>query len=248
VINAVIDKGVREIRMNWPEVRNAMGPDEATELAAALEAAINHTETRVIVLSGEGKAFSAGGNLPAIAELAKNGRDFVQNVLYSVFQNLYRTIKESPVPVFALVEGPAVGLGCDLALACDARVVNEKASFRYGWSNVGLISALGGLLEMRKLIGGSELWSFISGDALSGLRAGELGVAIYSEDARSMVLGMASKIAEIDREVLLATKQLSLIDDIDDYLSRAALFQAGLITKPGFVDSAMKMLERAQSK
>jgi len=234
--------------MNWPEVRNAMGADEAVELGGALKAAIDDPDTRVIVLSGEGNAFSAGGNLPAIAELAKNGHDFVKNVLYSVFQNLYRTIKESSVPVFGLVEGPAVGLGCDLALACDARVVNERASFRYGWSNVGLISAVGGILEMRKLVGGSELWSFISGNSLSGVRAGELGVAIYNDDARSTVLAMASKIAEMNPEVLLATKQLTLIDDIDVYLPRAALFQAGLITSPGFAESAMNMLERAKSK
>lgn len=234
----------REIRMRWPEVRNALGADQALEVADAIVAAGRSLDVRAVILSAEGPAFSSGGNLRAVAKLAEKGSTYVEAVLYSAFQNLYRSIRECPVPVIALVEGPAIGLGCDLALACDARIASETASFRYGWANVGLISAVGGLLEMRRLIGGSELWSFISGQELDGRRASELGVAVFSDNARIEALNMASRLCGFDRDVIVATKHLSMIQEIEEYLPMAAQVQARLLTQPGFAELARKALER----
>jgi enoyl-CoA hydratase/carnithine racemase len=246
-IATVVAEGVIDIRLPWPDVRNAMGPDEANALADALDGATGRPDTRALLVSAEGSAFSAGGNLRSVAELATRGEQAVRDSVYSAFQRLYRTIVSSPVPVIAVVDGPAIGFGCDLALACDVRVAGPRAEFRYGWANIGLISAAGGLLELRELLGRAALWDFVAGTGLDQRRAVECGVAIAADDATTIARDLAARLAAIDRDVLAATKELIDITDRARYLTSALDYQVGFITAPAFATRANAVLRRTSA-
>ena len=83
--------------------------------------------------------------------LVKQGPDVVRDAVYGRFQRLPRTILSAPVPVFAAVDGPAVGLGMDLALMCDDRFIGPKGWLRQGWGALGLVPGTGGELLLRRL-------------------------------------------------------------------------------------------------
>src|SRR5688500_5164962 len=89
---------VAELTLDWPEVRNALGAPEGRELRLALEDTLADAEVGAVVLSANGKAFCAGGNLPAIVDLAKGGPHAVRDKVYGEFQGIFRAIGEARVP------------------------------------------------------------------------------------------------------------------------------------------------------
>jgi len=117
--------------LDWPQRRNALGPDEANEVAAALRAAAGQPDVRGIVLTGNG-AFCAGGDLGGMVARADMPPEERRALVYGAYQGLIRTLVELPVPTVAAVDGPAVGMGFDIALACDSRFIGPD-----GWLHTG---------------------------------------------------------------------------------------------------------------
>jgi enoyl-CoA hydratase/carnithine racemase len=137
---------VAEIVLDWPEVRNALGPAEGAELRVALTRAACDPKVGAIVLSANGSAFCSGGKLPEIVELARGGPEAVRTAVYGEFQGVFRALQSSPVPVIAAVDGPAIGFGCDLALAANISFIGCAGWLAQGWMRAGLIPATGGTL------------------------------------------------------------------------------------------------------
>jgi enoyl-CoA hydratase/carnithine racemase len=238
-----VSPNVIEVRLNWPETRNAVGVEEAVELVSAIEHSFSSPNVNAIVLTAEGSSFCSGGDLRSVLSLATQGEDAVRTTLYSAFQRLYRTITDCPIPIIAVVEGPAVGFGCDLALACDVRVAGPSASFRYGWAPVGLISAVGGLMNMRREIGASRTWECIAGLGVSQKLAMEYGLAVGASDARKAAIDMGEALATFPHDVVVATKAL-LNAEPSEYLDKALDFQVGFITSSEFAERATRILGR----
>src|SRR5262245_47905659 len=103
--------GIASVVLAWPERRNALGPVQASEVAAALREA---GEARAVILRAEGPAFCAGGDLDAIAALASRGPEAVRTALYDAFHAMARAIRGLRGISIAAVDGGAVGLGADL--------------------------------------------------------------------------------------------------------------------------------------
>ena len=122
---------VATVTLRWPEQRNALGPDEAREVTAALGSAVEQG-AQVVVLTGEG-AFCAGGNLRGMVARAEMPPEERRRLVYSAYQGLLRALVDLPVPTLAALDGPAVGMGFDIALACDARLVGPGGWVRQGW-------------------------------------------------------------------------------------------------------------------
>ncbi len=158
--------GFSEVVLSWPERRNALGPAEANVLREALTRAADDQFCRVIVLHAEGKVFCAGGDLRAVLDMVDQGEQALRAGLYDAFQGLLRTVRTSPVPIIAAVDGPAIGLGLDLALACQARVLGSKAWVSQGWAQLGLISAPGGIWDQSRLAS-ALTWRLASSGRLS---------------------------------------------------------------------------------
>ena len=234
--------GVVELRLDWPATRNALGPDEGRVLLDAVTQAIDDG-ARAIVLAANGKAFCAGGKLDALLRIVEaGGPDAVRDVIYSVFQQLARTLATAPVPIIAAVEGPAIGFGCDLALAVDATFAGPGGWFAQGWARAGLIPATGGIFHATRRIGRTGLWRLAAADRIGQAEAADIGLAIAAEDARAAALEMAGRLAALPPAVVAAMKQLANTDEFLAHLSRAIDYQVGFFTDPAFPDRARALL------
>ncbi|VXD04307.1 Enoyl-CoA hydratase [Pseudomonas sp. 9AZ] len=233
---------VVEITLDWPEVRNALGPTEGRELRLALEAANADESIAAIVLSANGKAFCAGGNLPEIVRLAQQGADAVKTAIYGEFQGVFRAIRECPVPLITAVDGAAVGFGCDLALAGSATFIGNSGWIAQGWIKAGLIPATGGTHYVIRRGGQQALWRLLQADKVDGLTAEGWGLAIACTNARESALEMAAKYASFSRLPLKALTQLAKVTEPEQHLIAALDYQIGFLTNPLFAEEAQKLL------
>jgi 2-(1,2-epoxy-1,2-dihydrophenyl)acetyl-CoA isomerase len=130
--------GVAWIVLNRPDALNAWTRRLGAELVQVLDDVAADPEVRAIVLTGAGRAFSSGADLKADGELGVNGSPDVLTPLREVYNPLILRVRTLPKPVVAAVNGPAVGIGCSLALAADLIVAAESAYFLLAFVNIGL--------------------------------------------------------------------------------------------------------------
>jgi 2-(1,2-epoxy-1,2-dihydrophenyl)acetyl-CoA isomerase len=130
--------GVAWIVLNRPEALNAWTRQLGRDTIAALDEAAEDPDLRAIVLTGAGRAFSSGADLKAGGELGESDRPDVLSPLREVYNPLILRVRTIPKPVIAAVNGPAVGIGCSLALAADLIVAARSAYFLLAFVNIGL--------------------------------------------------------------------------------------------------------------
>jgi enoyl-CoA hydratase/carnithine racemase len=227
--------GVARVTLCWPERSNALGPTEADELRDCLE----QTGTggaRAIVLCSTGRSFCAGGDLPAILDLVSKGEDAVRERIYGSFQGLFRGIRNSPIPIIAAVDGPAVGLGCDLALACGLTFVGAAGWFRQGWAALGLIPATGGAEYVRRRGGTAAVWQMLASSRIDGPAAEKLQIAVSVPIAEEAAHAVAQNLAAVPHGVLEAMQVLVRADErqFEQHLAVALDFQVGFLLSEAF--------------
>ena len=154
---AVEQRGpVRWLRLDRPERRNALTVELVGRLADAVLEAGADPAVRAIAVTGAPPAFCAGGDLADLGAVADRGALAVTEVVYGQFHRLVRALGDVPVPVVAAVNGPALGAGLDLALACDLRVAGEDAVFASSWIAVGLVPGMGGAHLLTRALGSTR--------------------------------------------------------------------------------------------
>jgi 2-(1,2-epoxy-1,2-dihydrophenyl)acetyl-CoA isomerase len=126
------------IVLNRPDALNAWTRRLGEDMGAALEHAAQDPEVRAIVFTGAGRAFSSGADLKTGPELTDGGSLDVLTRLRTVYNPLILKVRTIPKPVIAAVNGPAVGIGCSLALAADLIVASDSAYFLLAFVNIGL--------------------------------------------------------------------------------------------------------------
>lgn len=145
-----IENGVGTIRLNRPENRNAMVPALRTELLQVLSDLEQDDQVRAIILTAEGKAFCAGGDLSSMGNqvTALTGRQKLK-----LSHELIRAILQVRKPVVAAVNGAAAGAGFSLALACDLVVAARSSFFVQSFVHIGLVPDLGSVYFLTHLLG-----------------------------------------------------------------------------------------------
>jgi enoyl-CoA hydratase/carnithine racemase len=169
------DDGIRTATFDRPEVKNAFTAEVARDLAAALEPLTPETHD-VAVLTGEGDAFSAGGDIEAMAERDETAREAYERVR-DTLGRVAEAVLAAPVPVVARVNGDAVGAGTSLVAACDFAYAAEGARFGASFVNVGLVPDAGGTVTLPRLVGlraAKEL--AFTGDLIPATEAADLGL------------------------------------------------------------------------
>ena len=145
--------GELRITLNRPDVMNAWDKQFGLDLLAAVEEAARDDEVRAVVITGAGRAFSSGADLRAGFDPTPEGHPDVQTVLHERYHPIIVGIRRMPKPVLAAVNGPAVGIGCSLALACDLIIARESAYFLLAFVNIGLVPDGGSSLLLPERIG-----------------------------------------------------------------------------------------------
>lgn len=191
--------GVRLITLVDPERRNAMGAAMGAELVAACAAVRADPAARALVVTGEGSAFCAGADLPAL--FGDPDRPVTQT--HEELSGYYRTflaVRDLPLPTVAAVNGPAVGAGLNLAMCCDIRVAAPSASFAATFARIGLHPGGGCTWFLVQALGPSRaLRTLLLGDAIDGEQAVAWGLAEGpAEDCVAAALDLAGRFAGVD--------------------------------------------------
>ena len=127
------------IELNRPERMNAWDKQLGTDLLAAVEMAAGDACVRAVTITGAGRAFSSGADLRAGFDPTPEGHPDVGAALRERYHPIITCVRRMPKPVLAAVNGPAVGIGCSLALACDLVLAAESAYFLLAFVNIGLV-------------------------------------------------------------------------------------------------------------
>src|SRR5258708_8538041 len=144
MIRTETDNHVTTIPLDRPEKLNAFSGTMREELLAALRAAAGDPACRVVVITGAGRAFCAGGDVEYMSGLQKDGNVEAFRKLLDAGRDVVTTIVDMPKPVIASVNGVAAGAGCNLALACDYRIASDTAKLGETFVRIGIHPDWGG--------------------------------------------------------------------------------------------------------
>jgi len=174
------------IELNRPDTMNAWDVQLGLDLRAAVEEAAADDSVRSVTITGAGRGFSSGADLKAGFEPTPDGHPDVGSVLRERYHPIITTIREMPKPVLAAVNGPAVGIGCSLALACDLIVARESAYFLLAFVNIGLVPDGGSSLFVPARVGHTRAAEMaMLGERVPALKALEWGLInrVAADDA-----------------------------------------------------------------
>jgi enoyl-CoA hydratase/carnithine racemase len=143
------------VSLNRPETKNTFTVPMIDSICWAIKDAKEDPDIKVIVLSGEGEAFSAGGNIKDMAEGKLASWD-MKRYLWDHVQRIPLLLEDVDKPVIASIHGPAYGGGFDLALACDLRIASEQATFCSTFVHLALAPGNGGAYFLPRLVGVSK--------------------------------------------------------------------------------------------
>lgn len=192
--NLVIDKkdsGLAYIMINRPEVRNALNKETVDEIVESLYELENDDAVKCIVFTGAGeKSFAAGAD---ISQLTK--RTMLDAFQRGTMQEIYDIIEACRKPTIAMINGYALGGGCELAMSCDIRVASTNAKLGLPELNLSIIPGAGGTQRLARLVG--------KGKALEMILTGKM---VDAEEAKA--IGLVSEIAEPE-ELVAKTEELA---------------------------------------
>jgi 2-(1,2-epoxy-1,2-dihydrophenyl)acetyl-CoA isomerase len=167
-------EGVATVTLNRPEVYNALNDDLTFELQDAVKTCTREDEIRVVVITGEGKAFCSGQDLKAAS--GEEMRSFRQS-LEKRYNPLILGLQQMPKPVIARVNGVAAGAGCSLALACDIIIASEEATLIEVFINIGLVPDSGSSYFLPRLVSRAKAFEWCTmGTRLKAKEAEEAGL------------------------------------------------------------------------
>jgi 2-(1,2-epoxy-1,2-dihydrophenyl)acetyl-CoA isomerase len=141
------------IVLNRPDVMNAWDKQLGIDLLAAVREAARDDAVRAVVITGAGRGFSSGADLKAGFDVTPEGHPDVGTALRERYHPIIEGVRLMPKPVLAAVNGPAVGIGCSLALCCDLVVARESAYFLLAFVNIGLVPDGGSSLLLPERVG-----------------------------------------------------------------------------------------------
>ncbi len=165
------------IELNRPDTMNAWNEQFGLDLRAAVEEAAADDSVRSVTITGAGRGFSSGADLKAGFEPTPEGHPDVGKALRERYHPIITTVRTMPKPVLAAVNGPAVGIGCSLALACDLILAKESAYFLLAFVNIGLVPDGGSSLLVPARVGHTRATEMaMLGERIPALKALEWGL------------------------------------------------------------------------
>jgi 2-(1,2-epoxy-1,2-dihydrophenyl)acetyl-CoA isomerase len=249
--------GVATVELNRPQALNAWNQQLGLDLLAALAQIGESPRARVVVITGAGRAFSSGADLKDFSggELTASGRPDVYKTLTERYHPIMRAVRELPLPVLAAVNGPAVGIGCSLALCCDLILAARGAYFLLAFVNIGLVPDGGSSLFVPSRIGMARASEMaLLGERVSSEQALQWGLVnrvIEDERLATEVGALAARLASgPTRAYAGAKRQLNnwLYGRMDEQLELEAQIQREMAESDDFLEGAMAFLEKRAAR
>jgi 2-(1,2-epoxy-1,2-dihydrophenyl)acetyl-CoA isomerase len=212
---------ITTITLDRPEKLNAFSGTMREDLLAVLRSAADDCDCHVVVITGAGRAFCAGGDVEYMSGLQKNGDVDAFRKLLDAGRDIVTLIHEMPKPVIASVNGVAAGAGCNLALACDYRIASDNAKLGETFVKIGIHPDWGGTWFLPRLAGPGRAFELLTTgrmvDAAEALAMGMVDRVVALADlpeqtltlARAIAAGPPQAIADIKR-ALAASRTNSL--------------------------------------
>jgi 2-(1,2-epoxy-1,2-dihydrophenyl)acetyl-CoA isomerase len=247
-----VRNAVATITMNRPDVLNAFDGTLAADVAKALDQAAGDASVRCIVLTGAGRAFSAGADLGQLEDAYRAGQtgplgDILRDRYHPVITGLMNIDK----PTIAMVNGVAAGMGSSLALACDFRIAGDKARFFQAFIKIGLIPDSGATYLLPRLVGVAKalelgmLGDII--DAKTALSYGLVTKVVPSDALADETRAFAEQLAAGPTRAFAATRRaiaFGAVHDIEQTLDNEADLQAEMALTADHKEGVMAFLEK----
>lgn len=146
------EEAIVTLRLNRPEVRNAMTPELTEAFSAAVDALRADESVRAVIVTGEGRSFCAGGDLSWIEPGSAASVPAMRRKMRAFYPK-FLAIRSLDVPVIAAINGPAIGAGLCLALACDIRIASEDARLATAFTRIGMHPGMAATYLLTRLVG-----------------------------------------------------------------------------------------------
>jgi 2-(1,2-epoxy-1,2-dihydrophenyl)acetyl-CoA isomerase len=243
------------IELNRPDRMNAWDRQLGVELLSTIEEATDDDGVRTVTITGTGRAFSAGADLKAGFEPSPQGHPDVESRLREIYHPIIAGIRRMPKPVLAAVNGPAAGIGCSLALACDLIVARESAYLMLAFVNIGLVPDGGSSLLVPSRVGFARAAEMaMLGERVPARQALEWGLinrVVADDEFEAEVDALAERLATGPTTSYAGTKrQLNawVYSRMDEQLALEASIQQEAAASGDFAEGVQAFLERRPAR
>ena len=214
--------GIAIMTLNRPDTLNSFTDEMLWEMVGALDDFEARDDVSVVILTGAGRGFSSGGNIGGMGAKEAPKPHETKKHIWNDIQAFPKRVARFEKPILAAVNGPAVGGGMDLALACDIRIAGESAKFAETYAKIGLLPGGGGAYFLPRLVGRARALELLwTADFIDGATALEIGLVnhVYPDDQLlAETIKLAKRIAAmppLSIRLIKRTVDQSLKSDMD---------------------------------
>ena len=245
-------ENIATISLNRPEVLNAINEAMGRELLEALKVAGQDDEVRCLIVTGKGRAFSAGEDIQDLRGQYERGENprLGERLLHK-YNPIIRRIRQMPKPVIAAVNGTAAGGGAGIAYSCDIRFASENAKFIQAFIRVGLAPNSGTSFFLPRLVGFAKALELsLTGDELTSKDAERLGLVarvVPADQLMSAARELAAKLAQGPTKTIALTKRAlnkSISSDLETVLEYESYLQDIAGASPDHVEAIRAFFEK----
>jgi 2-(1,2-epoxy-1,2-dihydrophenyl)acetyl-CoA isomerase len=250
-----VEDGVGKITLNRPERLNAWNQQFGHEMKQVVAQAAEDDSVRALLITGAGRAFSSGADLKeqGAGDLLEDGRPDTGKVLRETYHPILLGIRHMDKPVVASVNGPAVGIGCSLALSCDLILAAEDAYFGLAFVNIGLMPDGGSTAFVPAAVGKARAFELaFLGERLTALQALEWGLinrVVKPESLPQESIELARKLAAGPTRSYAGSKRAlnqMLYGNLEAQLELEAEIQHELVRSDDFVEGVSAFVEKRE--
>ena len=242
------DDGVAVVTLNRPDVLNALRPEMRDEIGDAFEGFQKDETVRAVVLTGAGRGFCAGGDLRLMNQ---NRTPEFRDMILGQVRRAVTAITELEKPVIAMVNGPAGGGGCNLALACDIIIASEKAFFSEAFIKIGLVPDWAGAYFLTRMVGIHRAKEMaFTGDRVDAKEAERIGLinrVVPHEELEATAMALAKRLANSPTKAIGYIKKMmakACLMNVDSVLEYEAFVQGRLLNTHDHEEGVKAFLEK----
>lgn len=247
-----VDNRIATIILNRPQALNALDGKLAGELVRAFELC-EDDNVKVVVLSGKGKGFSAGGDIKLMPQFLSNPDNLT--AFLEILNKVIIRMRNLEKPIIASINGFAMGAGLSLALACDFRIAAKSSSFCSSFVNIGLVPDTGTSFFLTKLLGTTRATELmVLGEIFNSDQAFDFGLlnrVVADEDLKTVVQSFAQLLTKKPAGSIAKIKHLvnrALISDLPDQLALETMFQFESVKTRDFKEGITAFIEKRKAE